>query len=128
MFYLDGTPSEGKTAADVEAALRKEIEKLIQDGVSEEELARVKAQVVAGHVFQLDSMFFQAMQIGQLESIGLSHRDVDTMLKKLQAVTAEQVRDVAKKYLKDDRLTVAVLDPQPLEQKGFAAPPAGLRH
>ncbi len=128
MFYLDGTPSEGKTAADVEAALRKEIEKLIQEGVSEEELARVKAQVVAGHVFQLDSMFFQAMQIGQLESIGLSHRDVDTMLKKLQAVTAEQVRDVAKKYLKDDRLTVAVLDPQPLEQKGFAAPPAGLRH
>jgi zinc protease len=73
-------------------------------------------------------MFFQAMQIGQLESIGLSHRDVDTILKKLQAVTAEQVRDVAKKYLKDDTLTVAVLDPQPLEQKTFAAPPTGLRH
>lgn len=128
MFYLDGTPSEGKTAADLEAALRKEVEKLIQEGVTEEELARVKAQVVAGHVFQLDSMFFQAMQIGQLESIGLSHRDVDTMLKKLQAVTAEQVRDVAKKYLKDDSLTVAVLDPQPLEQKTFAKPPTGLRH
>ncbi|MEO7464215.1 MAG: insulinase family protein, partial [Nitrosospira sp.] len=73
-------------------------------------------------------MFYQAMQIGQLESIGLSYRDVETMLKKLQAVTAEQVRDVAKKYLKDDSLTVAVLDPQPLEQKpSFAAPPR-LRH
>jgi zinc protease len=83
---------------------------------------------VAGHVFQLDSMAYQAMQIGQLESIGLSYRDVDTMLKKLQAVTAEQVRDVAKKYLKDDSLTVAILDPQPLEQKApFAAPP-GSRH
>lgn len=127
-FYLDGTPSEGKTVADVEAALRVEIEKLLRDGVTEEELARIKAQVVAGHVFQLDSMFFQAMQIGQLESIGLSHRDVDTILRKLQAVTAEQVRDVAKKYLKDDNLTVAVLDPQPLEQKAPAAVPAGLRH
>ncbi len=128
MFYLDGTPSEGRTVADLEAALRGEVEKLVRDGVTEEELARVKAQVVAGHVFQLDSMAYQAMQIGQLESIGLSYRDVDTMLKKLQAVTAEQVRDVAKKYLKDDSLTVAVLDPQPLEQKpSFAAPP-GLRH
>lgn len=128
MFYLDGTPSEGRTVADLEAALRGEVEKLVRDGVTEEELARVKAQVVAGHVFQLDSMFYQAMQIGQLESIGLSYRDVETMLKKLQAVTAEQVRDVAKKYLKDDSLTVAVLDPQPLEQKpSFAAPP-GLRH
>jgi zinc protease len=128
MFYLDGTPSEGKTAADVEAALRAEVEKLVRDGVTEEELARVKAQVVAGHVFQLDSMFFQAMQIGQLESIGLSHRHIDTILKKLQAVTTEQVRDVAKKYLKDDTLTVAVLDPQPLEQKAPAPAPAGLRH
>jgi zinc protease len=128
MFYLDGTPSEGKTVADLETALRGEVEKLVRDGVTEEELARVKAQVVAGHVFQLDSMFFQAMQIGQLESIGLSHRDIDIILKKLQAVTAEQVREVAKKYLKDDSLTVAVLDPQPLEQKAFAAPPTGLRH
>ncbi|HEX8873298.1 MAG TPA: pitrilysin family protein, partial [Nitrosospira sp.] len=128
MFYLDGTPSEGKTAAELEAALRGQVEKLVRDGVTEEELARVKAQVVAGHVFQLDSMFFQAMQIGQLESIGMSHRDIDTMLKKLQAVTAEQVRDVAKKYLIDDVLTVAVLDPRPLERKTFAAPPTGLRH
>ncbi|SCY67477.1 zinc protease [Nitrosospira sp. Nl5] len=128
MFYLDGTPSEGKTVTDLETALRGEVEKLVRDGVAEEELARVKAQVVAGHVFQLDSMFFQAMQIGQLESIGMSYRDVDTMLKKLQVVTAEQVRDVAKKYLKDESLTVAVLDPQPLEQKAPAAAPSGLRH
>ncbi|WP_052494139.1 pitrilysin family protein [Nitrosospira sp. NpAV] len=128
MFYLDGTPSEGKTVADLEVALRAEVEKLVREGVTEEELARVKAQVVAGHVFQLDSMFYQAMQIGQLESIGMSHRDVETMLKKLQAVTAEQVREVAKKYLKDDSLTVAVLDPQPLEQKAPFAAPSGLRH
>jgi zinc protease len=128
MFYLDGTPSEGRTVADLEAALRGEVEKLVRDGVTEEELARVKAQVVAGHVFQLDSMAYQAMQIGQLESIGLSYRDVDTMLKKLQAVTAEQVRDVAKKYLKDDSLTVAILDPQPLEQKFPTNTPSGLRH
>jgi zinc protease len=128
MFYLDGTPSEGRTVADLEAALRGEVEKLVRDGVTEEELARVKAQVVAGHVFQLDSMAYQAMQIGQLESIGLSYRDVDTMLKKLQAVTAEQVRDVAKKYLKDDSLTVAILDPQPLEQKAPFATPPGSRH
>jgi zinc protease len=58
----------------------------------------------------------------------LSYRDVDTILERLKAVTAEQVRDVAKKYLKDDVLTVAVLDPQPLEQKAPSAPPAALRH
>lgn len=128
MFFLSGTPSEGKTAADLEQALRHEIEILVRDGVTEEELARVRAQVVASHVYQLDSIFSQAMQIGQMESIGLSFRDLDTILVKLQAVTAEQVRDVAKKYLKDDGLTVAVLDPQPLEKKPSANAPGELRH
>ncbi len=128
MFYLDGTPSEGKTVLELEEAIRSEIEKLIREGVTEKELARAKAQVVASHVYQLDSIFSQAMQIGRLESIGLSYRDPDMILKKLQAVTAEQVQSVAKKYLQDDSLTVATLDPQPLEQNQPANVPDGLRH
>jgi zinc protease len=73
-------------------------------------------------------MFYQAMQIGQLESVGLSYHDLDTIIKKLQAVTVKQIRDVAIKYLIEDGLTVAVLDPQPLEQKSLITPPSGLRH
>ena len=68
------------------------------------------------------------MQIGKLETIGLSHRDLDVMLKKLQFVTAEQVREVAKKYLIDDALTVAMLDPQPLEERSLAPSFSELRH
>ena len=128
MFFLSGTPSEGRSAAELESALRIEIERLINSGVTEKELRRVRAQVVSGHVFQLDSMFYQAMQIGQLESVGLSYRDLDTIIKKLQAVTAEQVREVAIKYLIDDSLTVAVLDPQPLEQRSVIPASIRLRH
>jgi zinc protease len=57
------------------------------------------------------------MQIGQMESIGLTHHAIPVMLKKLQAVTAQQVQDVAREILVDDHLTVAVLDPQPLSDK-----------
>ncbi len=128
MFFLSGTPSPGKTVEELEQAIRTEIRKLIEEKVTEEELNRVKAQVVAGQVFQLDSIFAQAMQIGRLESIGLSYRDIDTILEKLRAVTADQIRAVAEKYFNDDQLTVAVLDPQPLEQKKTTAEPAGLRH
>ena len=128
MFYLSGTPSEGKTVVELEQALNDEIKRLIDEGVTEEELARVRAQVVAGHVYQRDSIFSQAMQIGRLEGVGLSHRSLDTMLEKLQAVTTEQVREVAKKFFKEDSLTVAVLDPQPLEKKRPVTSPSGLRH
>lgn len=128
MFFLSGTPSEGRSAAELESAIRIEIERLIDAGVTEKELRRVRAQVLSGHVFQLDSMFYQAMQIGQLESVGLSYRDLDTIIKKLQAVTAKQVREVAIKYLIDDSLTVAVLDPQPLEQRSVIPSSIRLRH
>lgn len=114
LFTLDGTPSQGKTVADLEAGLRAQIALVAKNGVSEEELRRVKAQITAAEVYKRDSVFYQAMQIGQLESIGISYKDIPVMLQKLQAVTAQQVQDVAREYFKDDNLTVAVLDPQPL--------------
>jgi zinc protease len=117
LFTLEATPSQGKTVVEAEAALRAEIAQLVNEGVSEDEMKRVRAQVMAGEVYKLDSVFYQAMQIGQMESIGLGHKAIPVMLKKLQAVTAEQVREVAREFLQDDNLTVAVLDPQPLSGK-----------
>ena len=128
IFFLSAVPSEGKTVEDLERALRGEIEKIIVEGVTEEELARVKAQVVASHVYQRDSIQSQAMQLGRMESIGLSFRDIDTVLEKLKAVTSDQIRAVTKRYFTDDGLTVAILDPQPLEQKAPIRAPSGLRH
>jgi zinc protease len=128
LFYLSATPNTGKTVADAEQGLRREIAKIINEGVNEDELKRVKAQAVASHVYQRDSMFYQAQQIGSLEMAGISHRTIDLMLEKLKAVTAEQVQAVAKKYLVDDSLTVAYLDPQPLSAKPAAALPPGVRH
>jgi zinc protease len=116
MFSVDASPVEGQTVAIVEAALKTEIAHLIQDGVSETELSRVKAQVLASQVFQQDSLFYQAMQIGEWTTAGLDYKARDIRFAKLKAVTAEQVRQVAKKYLVDERLTVAMLDPLPMPE------------
>jgi zinc protease len=63
-----------------------------------------------------------------MESIGLGYRAIPVILKKLQAVTAEQVQQVAKEYLQDDNLTVAVLDPQPLSGKPKPKAEGGSSH
>ncbi|PKO42694.1 MAG: peptidase M16 [Betaproteobacteria bacterium HGW-Betaproteobacteria-4] len=117
MLYLHGTPSEGKTVGDLEAALRAEIARVQKDGVSEQELKRAKAQLIAGQVYKLDSMFGQAMEIGQIEAVGLPYRQLDRMLEKLQAVSAADIQAVANKYFNDDALTIGRLDPQPLDGK-----------
>ena len=117
MIYLYGSPSAGKTVSDLETALRAEISRIQQDGVSEQELKRARAQLVAGQIYKLDSMFGQAMEIGQTESAGIPYQKIDRMLERLQQVTAAEVQTVAKKYFSDDTLTIGVLDPQPLDGK-----------
>lgn len=116
MFMLDATPSEGTSVNDLENAILGELEAVKEEGVTEEELQRVKAQVIAADVYQRDSTFYQAMQIGQLETSGLSWKFLKDYPARLQAVTAEQVQAVARKYLSTDNLTVATLDPQPIDE------------
>jgi len=117
LLLLDATPAPGTSVADLEKQLRTQIQKLQQQPVTDEELARVKAQVVAENVYQRDSVFYQAMQIGILETVGLSWRLLDHYVENIRAVTAAQVQQVAQKYLNDDQLTIAVLEPLPIEQK-----------
>jgi zinc protease len=125
LFELDGTPSEGKTVGEVEAALVQQIEKIKTSGVTTDELDRVKAGAIAADVYQRDSMFYQAMQIGTVETIGFSWKILDSYQVKLRAVTSEQVQAVAKKYLVKDNLTIATLDPQPIDPN---AKPQGKPH
>ena len=125
---IEATPSEGKTVDEVEQGIRSELARLQQGGITEDELLRVKAQVLAAKVYQRDSMFYQAMLIGNLESSGLSWRDEKALLDKLKAVTAEQVKEVANKYLQDDGLTVVTLAPQPLDGKKPVATVQGGGH
>ncbi len=132
LFLLDATPAAQSTVSALEAALKEEIRKIVDEGVSEQELKRVKAQVIAGQVYQLDSMFNQARLMGDLEMAGLHYNSARAQGEKLLAVTSDEVRAVAKKYLIDENLTVAMLDPQPMSERkppsAPSAPSPSLRH
>jgi zinc protease len=115
LFLLDGTPAGSHSIPELQDALFAQIQRLKDEPVTDEELARVKSGVVASAVYELDSVFYQAMKIGQLEAVGLDWRLADEYVERINAVTAEQVQAVAKKYLVEETLTVAVLDPLPME-------------
>jgi len=56
-----------------------------------------------------------------MRSLGLSYDAATTITQKLRQVTAEQVQAVARKYLVDEELTVAVLEPQvPVEEQNVS--------
>ncbi len=128
LFVVDGAPAAGRSVADVEAALRAEITRIQDEGVSDDELRRVKVQAVAGQVYKRDSLMGQAMEIGMDEMVGLSWKDDAEMLERIRAVTAAEVQAVAKKYFRDDSLTVAQLDPLPVDPQARAKAAAPHRH
>jgi zinc protease len=124
MVFLNAAAAQGHTGGELEAALREIVAQVASKGVSEEELGRAKVQLLSQLVFRRDSFFAQAMELGELESSGLSFRDADRIPERYKAVTKQQVQSVAAKYLVDDGLTVALLDPQPLASASARAPAA----
>ena len=123
---LDGVPAKGHDVTELEAALRAQIERLKNEPVDPSELERIRNQLIASKVYEQDSVFYQAMQLAQLEAVGLSWELADRYVERLSAVTPEQIQAVARKYLIGDALTVATLDPQPLDGKQPAHPSPGL--
>ena len=93
------------------------------------ELDKIKSQVVASAVYQQDSNFYQAMQLGTYETIGLSWKDSEDYVNRIKAVTPQQIQQVVKKYFLADHLVSAELVPLPLDpNKKPSAPPVGGRH
>ncbi|MEJ2671871.1 MAG: pitrilysin family protein [Deltaproteobacteria bacterium] len=110
VFSFYGQPMPGKTVAQLEAALEVEIKRLQTELVGDKELQKAKNQVSASFYMAMDSIFYRAMLLGRTNTV--AHW---TLLKefipKIQQVTAEQIRDVAKKYLVANHRTVGILVP-----------------
>jgi len=117
MFLIDGTPAQGRTLEALEQAFRTQIERVQRKLVAASELKRIRTQLIAHKVYEQDSVFYQAMQLGRLETVGLGWPLVDQYVAQLSRITPEQIQAVARKYLIADQLTVALLEPQPLDGK-----------
>jgi len=128
MFMIDATPAPGKTADELEKAIRGQVERIQREGVSEAELARVKAQVIAADVYQRDSLFYQAMQLGEYVTAGLPPEALAHRVDKLRAVSAGEVQAAARQWLQDDQLSVGILDPQALQPQTRRPAVPGVRH
>ena len=101
---------------------------MADEGVSDAELARVKAQLIASQVYKRDSVYGQAVEIGQNLTIGFEVGDIDRMIEQIKTVTAQEVQYAAQKFFDQDQLTVGTLFPLPIDPNKKDAPPKGLSH
>jgi zinc protease len=114
LFTLSAIPTQSHTLNDAKQAMLNEIKTLQTSLVSKQELERIKAQMTADKIYSKDSISYQASEIGSAETVGVTWKEADQFLQRIEAVTAQQVQTVAKKYLIEDRLTITKLNPLPM--------------
>ena len=115
LFVINARPANGRRMDELENALLSVIERVKTDLISKKELDKVAAQIVASNVFERDSVFYQAMKLGELETVGLDWQLEEQMVDRLRAVTPQQVRAVAREFLIPTNMTISVLEPQRLD-------------
>jgi zinc protease len=111
LFVMMGTPAPGHQITELQQALQAQVDRLKTTLVSDDELNRVKTQIVAANIYEKDSLMNQAFDLGSPEVIGLTWKTADDFVKNIQTVTPLQIKAVAAEYLLPNRLTVGYLCP-----------------
>jgi len=105
LLTLTATVRDGRTPAEVEAALLGEVDKLTRDRVQANELAVAIRQAQAQFAYNSESAEDQALTLGFLEMLD-KHTRFDGLLGELAAVTPDDVLRVARTYLAVDNRVV----------------------
>jgi len=108
-FYTGTEPSK---AGLVEKELLKEAELLRNEGLTTEELKRAKAKIIGQKKIARQELDHLASTTALDELYGLGYQRAELDDTKFEAVTLEQIKAAAQKYLKPDALVVAVIKPE----------------
>ncbi len=111
LFGVYSLPTPGHSVDDLRSAILAQINLMKTEPVTQKELDRVKAQVIAAKVYQQDSVMAQADELGSYWVVGLPIELSNEFVNGVKAVKPEQVMAVIKKYCKKTNLTTAVLQP-----------------
>jgi zinc protease len=122
LFYGYIVVAPGQKIETAEQAFYRELDRIKQDPPSEAELQRAKNQLEAQRVFGQDSIFRQAMLLGQAETVGAGWKFEESFLDRIRTITPQDVQRVAQRYLVEDARTVGILIPT-LPLQPFAAAP-----
>ncbi|HEY4606096.1 MAG TPA: pitrilysin family protein [Acidimicrobiia bacterium] len=103
--YIGTTPNQVDTVMKV---IRDELTKVVDEGITTEELDRAKGSMRGGLALALEDPNSRMVRLGRDELVGMPHLSVDERLAKLEAVTLEDVQTIAGDLFTGQRMIGAV--------------------
>ena len=117
LYMISLTAMQGVSLPELESATLEAIDRLGADGVRDEELLRAKRQLRARFVFENDSVTNIAHQLGYFETV-TGPGFLQALQSRVDAVAADEVRDVARRRLSSATRTVGWFHPLPADAAG----------
>lgn len=111
LFQVIAVPRPGTKMEDLERALYDEIEALKKDGPTPQEMAKVHTQFLRQEIESRRSSLFMANRIGTYTVYFNDPNLINTLYDKIAAVTPEQVKAAAQKYLVTEHRSVVTTLP-----------------
>jgi zinc protease len=108
-FVISVAPKSGVEFSEVEQVIDRVISDAGQNPARAEDLERVKTQLIAEAIYAQDSQATLARWYGGALATGLSIEDIRSWPDRIRAVTAEQVRHAARKWLDKKRSVTGYL-------------------
>lgn len=120
-FGVYVTPRPGVDVNAAEQAVVAEVDRLLKDGVSEQEVADAKNRMRAGVIYARDSLQGAAQTIGSALATGGTLDQVETWPARIADVTRDEVMAAARAVLRHQAATTGVLLPADPAQSADAA-------
>ncbi len=108
-FVVYANPAPGVTAAELERAIERETQLLLDKGITAEELAAAKSRKAASITYYLDSLQGLALIFGRALSSGFDVNYVQNKLARIEALAVDDINAVAATIMAGDNLPVAGL-------------------
>ena len=110
LFYIIGVCNDGVKSSELEAAILDEIQKVIDEGVSENELQKVKNQKLMDFYKTMETINGMSNTIGTYELFFGDYKNLFSAPDDYKKVTVEDIQNVAAKYFTRQNRTVGILN------------------
>ena len=112
LIIVGGTPRGDISSGEFKTKVLKEFSEQSINKITNDELMNAKARIKANNVYKFDSVFYQAMQVGMMETKDISWENLDNYSSIMESMTLEEVKSAGKIYLSNDQLLTTVLRPK----------------
>ena len=112
LIIIGGTPRGKISPEELKLKILEQLSNESINSVTERELVNAKARIKANNIYKFDSVFYQAMQVGMLETKDIGWENLDNYNSMIESISLDEVKESASKYFLNNKVFTAILRPE----------------